>query len=244
MRRYLQAWAMCRGMFCAIPNPWRVWEEKARPLMLTMLPVLGLELGLIWFGIAWLLRFWNTPAPIMALVLCVYPYAVTGAIHLDGFMDVVDAVRSCADRERRREILKDPHVGSFAVVACAVALLAGYAVFSAGIKDLRLLILIPVVSRCASALAVTLLRPMSTSQYAQQELRLRPMIPVFVMLAAALAVGFLLTGWRGAALLVELAGYGLALLRGQRALGGMNGDIAGYSLTVAELCGAAALALM
>ena len=48
--------------------------------------------------------------PVIALVLCVYPYVVTGAIHLDGFMDVVDAVRSCAGKERRREILKDSHV--------------------------------------------------------------------------------------------------------------------------------------
>ncbi len=244
MKRYLQAWAMCRSMFCAIPCPWRVWEEKARPLMLSCLPVLGLELGVLWYAVSWLLGLVRAPAPITALVLCVYPCAVTGAIHLDGFMDVVDAVRSCADRERRREILKDPHVGSFAVIGCAVLLLAGYAVFSVGSDDLRLLILMPAVSRCGSALAVTLLRPMSTSQYATQDIRRQQIILPLIVLAAALTAGFLMSGYRGFALVIELAAYALALARGYRALGGMNGDVAGYCLSISELIGAAAMVLL
>lgn len=244
MKRILKAWAMCRGMFCAIPNPWRVWDEAARPLMLACLPVLGLELGAIWYVIGWMMMHFQLPVPIIALVLCLYPYAVTGAIHLDGFMDVVDAVRSCADRDRRREILKDPHVGSFAVVGCAALLLAGYAIFYAGADDFRLLILIPAASRCGSALSVTLLRPMSSSQYAAQKIDRRQAAAVAVMLAAVLGVGFVMSSWRALALVIELAAYLLALWRGFRALGGMNGDIAGYSLTIAELCGVAAMCLM
>ena len=244
MKRYVQAWAMCRSMFCAIPSPWRIWEEKARPLMLLFLPALGLELGTIWYGLGWLATHFHVPAPVIALVLCVYPYAVTGAIHLDGFMDVVDAVRSCAGKERRREILKDSHVGSFAVVGCVVLFLAGYSFISAGQSDLRLLILVPVVSRCGSALAVTLLPPMSTSQYAVQQINRSHAVTLLLMLAAALAAGFVMCGWCGLALVIEAAGYGLALLRGYRSLGGMNGDIAGYALTIAELCGVAAISLM
>ena len=40
-----------------------------------------------------------------------------------------------------------------------------------------------------------------------------------------------------------LAGYGMTLRRGYRSLGGMNGDIAGAALTVAELCAAGVLML-
>ena len=36
----------------------------------------------------------------------------------------------------------------------------------------------------------------------------------------------------------------LALRRGYRSLEGMNGDIAGYALTISELCGAAVFALL
>ena len=244
MKRYAHAWAMCRSMFCFIPSPWRVWDEEARPLMLSFLPVLGLELGALWWGLAWVLRHFTVPLSVSALLLGAYPFAVTGAIHLDGFMDVVDAVRSCAGPEKRRAILKDPHVGSFAVVGCVLALLASYSVFSVGTGDIRLLLLIPVVSRCGSALAVTLLRPMSTSQYAGQAIGKKQAVALFIMLAAALTAGFELCGVRGFALVIEAAAYGLALLRGFRALDGMNGDVAGYALTIAELCGAAAFALI
>ena len=48
----------------------------------------------------------------------------------------------------------------------------------------------------------------------------------------------------GFALIGCMAGYGLALRRGYRNLEGMNGDIAGYALTIGELCGAAVIALI
>ncbi len=244
MKRCLQAWAMCRSMFCAIPTPWRIWNEDARPLMLSFLPVLGLELGFIWYGLAWFLNLVHMPVSIAAFVLSVYPYAVSGAIHLDGFMDVVDATRSCADRDKRLEILKDPHVGSFAVIGCFVLLLAGYSVFAAGPGDIRLLILIPVVSRCCSALSVMLLQPISVSQYAGQNiLQSRAVFPAAV-LVITLVAGILICGYRGTALIIELAGYAIALLRSYRSLGGINGDAAGYCLTIAELCGIASCVLL
>ena len=40
------------------------------------------------------------------------------------------------------------------------------------------------------------------------------------------------------------AGTALAVLYGYRQLGGMSGDIAGFALTLGELCGLAALILL
>ena len=64
------------------------------------------------------------------------------------------------------------------------------------------------------------------------------------MLCLFTALGFVLCGRMGFALIGCIVGYGLALRRGYRSLAGMNGDIAGYALTVAELCGAAVFALL
>lgn len=36
--------------------------------------------------------------------------------HADGFMDTMDALHSYRDRERKLEILKDSHIGAFAVI--------------------------------------------------------------------------------------------------------------------------------
>lgn len=57
-----------------------------------------------------------------ALILWV---AVTGALHLDGLGDIADATGAAhKDRERLLAVLADPHVGSFAVVAIVLQLIA------------------------------------------------------------------------------------------------------------------------
>ena len=242
MKRSLHAFAMCQSMFCAIPCPWRVWDEEAKDRMLVFLPLVGLEIGALWAALGWLCR--SLPLPVAALALTAFPYLVTGCIHLDGFMDVTDAVKSCRSPERRREILKDSHVGAFAVIYLALVLLAGYSCFLAGDSPVGALAVIPCVSRCCSALAVESLPPMSTSQYASRE-RNRLRIGLLLgMLAVFLAAGFALWGNYGFAAVGCVLGCALALGRGYRSLGGMNGDIAGYSLTLGELAAVAVWAML
>lgn len=245
MKKYLYAFVMCQSMFCAIPAP-QAWDEKAKDKMLLFLPIVGLEIGALWAALAWLCRLLNLPALVAGLVLCAYPFLITGFIHLDGFMDVTDAVKSWRDLERRREILKDSHVGSFAVIGIALLMLAQFAFFSSAPAEANSLILIfiPAASRCCSSLAVTGLKPMSTSQYADQKKPKSHIVALSIMLCIFLAAGFLLCGKYGFALVGCLAGYGLALLRAYRSLDGMNGDISGFALTVSELCAVAVYALI
>lgn len=245
MKIYLHAFAMCQSMFCAIPVP-QVWDEKAKDKMLLFLPIVGLEIGVIWAAIAWGCRLLNLPTMIMALILSAYPYIVTGFLHLDGYMDVTDAVKSWRDLERRREILKDSHVGSFAVIGIVLLMITQFAFFASAPADANYLILIfiPAVSRCCSALAVTGLKPMSTSQYADQKKPKSHIVVQTIMLCAFLAAGFLLCGKYGLVLVGGLIGYGLALRRAYKSLAGMNGDISGYALTIGELCAVAVYALI
>ena len=245
MKIYLHAFAMCQSMFCSIPAP-QIWDEKAKDKMLLFLPIVGLEIGAIWAVLAWTCSFLNLPALVTGLILCAYPYIITGFIHLDGYMDVTDAVKSWRDLERRREILKDSHVGSFAVIGIVLLMIAQFAFFVSAPTDANFLILlfIPAVSRCCSALAVTGLKPMSTSQYADQQKSKSHMVVLTIMLVVFLAAGFLFCGKYGFALIGGLVGYGLALRRAYKSLAGMNGDISGYALTIGELCAVAVYALI
>lgn len=236
---------MCQSMFCSIPAP-QIWDEKAKDFMLLFLPVVGLEIGLIWTLLGIFCRLLALPVAIAALLMSAYPYLITGYIHLDGFMDVTDAVKSWRDLARRREILKDSHVGSFSVISLALLLLAQFAVFAGAPADaeIGILTLIPAVSRCGSALAVTGLNPMQSSQYVKRTKSKKHLVVLFAMLALLLTVGFIGFGRYGFVLLGCIAGYGLALWRAYRSLEGMNGDIAGYALTIGELCAVAVYALL
>ena len=174
------------------------------------------------------------------------PWCLTGFIHLDGFMDVTDAVGSCRDLAKRREILKDSHVGSFAVIGVVLLILCQFA-FCVSFNqktDIRVLIVIPVVSRCGSALAVALLPKMSTSQYVRKQAKAADIWIPCAFLAGAIAFAFSLRFRCGLVLLVQAAGYGLALRKAYRSLEGMNGDISGYALTLSELSALGALAIL
>lgn len=244
MKTYLNAFFMCQSMFCAIPAP-QIWDEKAKDKMLLFLPIVGLELGLCWAGLAWICRLLALPKLITALILSVWPWMGTGFLHLDGCMDVTDAVKSYRSLQRRREILKDSHVGSFAVIGIALLILGQFACFASipDGADLRVLIFVPAVSRCCSALAVTGLPAMSTSQYAERQKPKSHLLVSAAMLCVFLAGGFLLCGKWGTALFGVLGGYGFALRKGYKSLEGMNGDIAGCALTIGELGAAVVLAL-
>jgi len=246
VKTYLYAYAMCRSMFCAIPFPGNFWDEKARGKMLLFLPVVGLEMGIIWALLAWLCGVLELPMLVRGLILSVYPYLVTGCIHLDGYMDVTDAVRSYRSLERRREILKDSLVGAFSVIGIVLLVLAQFALMASAPEtaDFRILLFVPAVSRCCSALAVKGLKPMSTSQYAQQEKTKGHLVVLSFMLCVFLVGGFLLCGRYGFALLGCMAGYALALRKAYQSLEGMNGDISGYALSIGELCAVAVYALI
>ena len=246
MKTCFHAFAMCQSMFCAIPFPGNLWDEKARDKMLLFLPIVGLAMGALWAVLAWLCNFLQLPVLVKGLVLAIYPYLAAGFIHLDGYMDVTDAVKSCRSLERRREILKDSHVGAFAVIGIVLLMLAQFA-FLASVPegaDWRILLFVPAVSRCGSSLAVTVLKPMNTSQYAAQKKPKSHVVVLAAMTVVFVTAGFLLCGKYGFVLLGCLAGYGLALRKAYKSLDGMNGDISGYALTLGELCAVAVLAIL
>ena len=250
MKKFWDAFVMCQSMFCSIPCPWKTWNEKARPQMLLFLPLVGLEIGFLWAALACAAAALSLPYLVTGALLCLYPFFVTGFIHLDGFMDVTDAVKSWRDLDRRREILKDSRVGAFAVINVVALMIMQFACGAAVASDMNrevliILLLIPMVSRCCSGLAVTALPAMDTSQYAGTEKKTSGHILVYVVLMAlAVCAAFMITGRYGFAVLGCLAGYGLALRRAYKSLQGMNGDVSGYALTIGELCGLIVLAVI
>lgn len=122
MRDWVCGFFMAWGMFLAIPCPRKIWSEGARQKMLVCMPLVGLLAGGVWAG-AWLLLR-GAPGPVRAAVCAAVPWLVTGFMHLDGYMDVCDAVLSRRDLATRQRILKDSHCGAFAVI-CMVLLAMG-----------------------------------------------------------------------------------------------------------------------
>lgn len=240
MSDWIYGFFMAWGMFLAIPCPKKIWRESARRKMVACLPLVGLIAGLVWAGCVWLSAF--LPLPLGALLCAAAPWLVTGFLHLDGFMDVCDAVLSRRDLETRQRILKDSHCGAFAVICLVLLFLCQWAVFlSADAIPLLPLVLVPVSCRACAALAVLTLRPIAVSQYSAMERGGAPVVFAALVLTGICALSAIL--WGSFAPLAAAAGYALAVWYADRQLGGMSGDVSGFALTLGELCGAAALVL-
>lgn len=251
MKRLIKAFCMSFSMFCAIPTPFaHIWEDSVRSLMLAVFPIVGTVMGTIWAGVGILLNLLDAPKMFTAAILTLLPYWLSGGIHLDGFMDCCDAVLSRRPLEKKREILKDSHVGSFAVISLAMLLILGFATFASldESKNLWILVLIATASRACSAIGVSILRPMGHSEYAgnfQKGISKGNIAALVAMLLISLVLGWFLFEIDGiCAVSATVIGYVLSVAYVFRELDGFSGDVTGLGTTIAELCGVMAMMLI
>jgi adenosylcobinamide-GDP ribazoletransferase len=83
------------------------------------LPMVGLVLGAMAGAAGWLAWRYGG-APWSFVVPFALAIAMTGAIHLDGFLDCCDGLFASVPPERRRQILKDPRHGTYAIAGAIV----------------------------------------------------------------------------------------------------------------------------
>lgn len=246
VKQIVKAFFMCLGMFSAIPLPWRPWDEELRPHMTACLPGAGLVIGGIWLLAAWAMRALCLPAALAAAFVVIVPWALTGAIHVDGFMDTADAVLSWRPRDERLRIIKDPHTGSFAVIAfgcmCMTAYAAAWFIMDAG-KGLIPLVLIPAASRACSAFCVCRLKPLSHSEYAARR-ESAGAVSGIIFAALSLAAAAVAGVSALVSVAAVIAGYALTMAYIYRIMDGFSGDLAGCALVVGECCGLIAMAIM
>jgi adenosylcobinamide-GDP ribazoletransferase len=115
----LNGFLLCIQFFTVFPYKKEIaWEKRTIEWCLIFFPIVGFLVGALGFLQYWLLITY-TPFPVMFISLWImfYLIAITGGIHIDGWMDCSDAFFSYRDKKRRLEIMDDPRVGSFAVLS-------------------------------------------------------------------------------------------------------------------------------
>ncbi len=118
-------------------------------------PAVGALIGLLLVGSDALLGYLFPPVLRAALVLALW-VALTGALHLDGFVDCCDALLAARSPEVRLEILRDTHVGAFGVVGAVILLLVKFAALATGLSSgtWTALLLAPLLGRWAMVYAM------------------------------------------------------------------------------------------
>jgi cobalamin 5'-phosphate synthase/cobalamin synthase len=143
-----------------IPVPVRVPFDRGTMAASTVsFPVAGAAVGLATAAAAAAFLQLLPAMPSAALALAVWT-AITGGLHLDGWMDTADGVLSNRPRERMLEIMKDSRVGAMGVAAGVLLLIVKFAALAALLQNAgaacwAMLAAVPVWSRwwmvCAMA---------------------------------------------------------------------------------------------
>lgn len=229
--------------YTRIPMPQVDWSEENRRWSMCFFPLIGVVVGgLIWLWLA-LCDGLHIGPFLRGAIGAALPLLVTGGIHMDGFMDVTDAMSSWQTKEKRLEILKDSHVGAFAVIACGAYLLlmAGLLSECTAAQGLGLTAAF-VLSRSMSAYAIVAL-PQAKKQgmladNARNADHHRVRLASWGWFAAAAVAAVCGLGWYGLALPAgALACLGWYAHRAKKYFGGISGDQAGWYVQVTELVG-------
>jgi adenosylcobinamide-GDP ribazoletransferase len=218
--------------------PDRPWQGADLAASVAMFPLVGLlvgVLGALAFAAATALGLPPLPAAVLAIAALV---CSTGALHEDGLADLADSLGG-ATRAQSLEIMRDPRVGSFGVIALALALaaragalaaLAGPAEVGAALVAAAALsrVLLPAAMLAlpqarADGLAALAGRPHPARVAASVAIAL---LIALLVLPAAVAVA--------ASAAAALAGAMLAWLAFRR-LGGITGDVLGGVQQLAEI---------
>lgn len=254
-KKYLNGFLMAWGNFFFIPCPIKKWDDEAKNYMLSWVPFIGFIIGLIWMGVSVLLFKLHLPIYLSAFIITFIPFLLSGFIHVDGFMDVCDALGSWGDKEKKQKILKDSLVGSGAVIRIVFYVLSYYTMILTGLSKLIFLpnlIFCLVVPRFVSTIFVMRAKKIGEdeeSEVKSQYVGIKKDGLIFMIISVIIIflITFFTMSFRVQCLWVILAaslGSIISILVAKTKIGGMNGDIAGFGIMWGELSGVILIALI
>jgi adenosylcobinamide-GDP ribazoletransferase len=203
-------------------------------------PIVGLVIGGILAGLNWLLGLLLPPPVVSALVLAAL-VILTGAMHLDGFIDTCDGLGGHKPAEERWKVMHDSRAGAFGIVGAVMLLLVKY------VSLLNLppalataaLLFMPVVSRWAivySIFAYPYARPSGLGSAFKQATRW-PQFTVATVITVAVAAALYTLCKFTPLLLVAIVLMITAIFAAylKRRFAGLTGDTYGAINEVAEV---------
>lgn len=251
MKKYYKGFLMAISMFTVIPLPRYEWDDEGGKNIMKFYPIIGLIVGIIWCGVYKLLSLIGASTMVIASITLITPFIVTGMLHLDGYMDVCDALLSRRDKKEKLRILKDPHTGAFAVISVIMLFIVNFSSLYTVIdinKNSIGLILIPIISRSLMGyllLSKESMKGSSLGAFFKQGTGKIDKVILLVGLIISSIITTIIFGFYGLILASLMIIISTVLVnKACREFDGMSGDSAGYGLVIGEAVGVLILALI
>ena len=131
----------------------RLFTDAELGASVAYFPLVGLLLGGLLAGLNAGLR-WLLPVEVATVFTLSAWVVLTGGLHIDGFLDSCDALLGGRTPEERLRILRDEHVGAFAVAGGILLLMLKFAALSSLEHSASALVLACVIGRWLICLAM------------------------------------------------------------------------------------------
>ena len=250
IKAFFKSFAVAFSLYSKIPMPRFVWASSDMKYHFVFFPVVGLAICALEFLLKFLQAKFGLGEIFYLCFALALPVIITGGIHLDGFMDTADALSSYGTKEKKLEILKDPHIGAFSVISVILYFLCALG-FLSEIKSKSGFVCAGfsfVFSRIFSGLSVVFFKKAKNDGMAKAESENSAkktvgavLILEFAFFAALLA--FFLGGvsvYFFATVLVFALSFFFYYFMSKKNFGGITGDLAGFFVCVSELFALAA----
>jgi adenosylcobinamide-GDP ribazoletransferase len=200
-------------------------------------PLVGLLLGGLLVGMDALLEG-HLEEPVINVLLIAAMVIMTGALHMDGFIDTCDSIFLRRPAEERLRIMADSRVGGYGLVGACCLILVKFAALGALHDEWRwiALLLMPVIGRWTMVCLLSFFRYARESGkglvFKEQVDRLRVAIASLTALSVAVVFGGL-----GGLLVMAIVGLLILLFAVylNHGLRGLTGDTYGAANELAEV---------
>lgn len=228
--------------YSKLPMPQKIWKDEQLRYVFIFFPFVGAVIGVLEYLTWYLSTCFCMDMLFRNCIMAALPLVVTGGIHVDGYMDTRDAFGSYQDKEKKLEIMKDPHVGGAAITSFAVYGLIYLACLTC-IQDIAEMMIVCagfVTSRSLCSLVVlncTMARKTGMLVYMREKAgRIACSIFNVIFTVAVFAMIVWFSGMQAfVAIALQLLATGYVIASSKKQLGGINGDIAGYMVLLCEL---------
>lgn len=244
MRQIFCSAVIAFSMYSKIPMPKAEWTKENMKYTMCFFPLVGVVIGAVVYGMWNLMNIFGFSKVFQSAVMTVIPLLVTGGIHFDGYLDTIDALSSYQTKERRLEILKDPHTGAFAVIGAGIYFCMAFGIWhEVETETLQLLVFIYILSRACSGFSIVTFQCAKNSglaaMFADSAVKKKVRLTMLLYIVLCSAVLLFLDPLLG---LTALVVTGVVFLYYYQVsiknFGGITGDLAGYFLQLCELAAA------
>lgn len=239
--KLLNSFKIAFAMFSKVPVGKAEWTKENMRYSMCFVPLIGFLIAGMLSGWYWVNIKCGFNDIFYACIAVLIPLLITGGIHMDGYIDVVDALSSYGDKQKKLEILKDPHVGAFAIIWTAAYMIAMAGMFTqvVSLVAVAMIGMEFVLSRALSCLLAIFLKNAKKegTLYAFTSSQQKGAVSIVLMLYVfGAGIGLCLMDFLVGLLVLLVEAIVILYYRVMtyRNFGGITGDMAGFFVQVSE----------